>query len=176
METKNPKDFVFIDESGSDTKSSIEYGRIEGGARLKSSQPAGTWERFSIIGAISIFGIVAITYGKWSTTGQLFISFVKNFLLKNLKKGQIVFIDNANFHKDGLIQKLIESVGAKLIYLPPYSPDLSPIEKMWSKIKHYIKKYSPKSGAEFHNALVNSLSELEDDDFVEWYDACGYNV
>ena len=176
FEDKNPEDFVFIDESGSDTTVTTEYGRIEGGGRLKAPKPAGSWDRFSIIGAISIFGIIAMTYGKWATDSMAFLTFVKNFLIKNLKKGQIVFLDNAKFHKNDRIKELIESVGAKLVFLPPYSPDLSPIEKCWSKIKHYIKKFSPRSDGEFHEAIVSAIGEVEDEDFEEWFDACGYQV
>jgi transposase len=176
MEDKNPEDFIFIDESGTDTTVSTEYARTEGGDRIKAPKPSGTWDRFSIIGAISILGIVAVMYGKWATDACIFISFIKDCLLKSLKKGQIVFLDNAKFHKNSRIKELIESVGAKLVFLPPYSPDLSPIEKMWSKIKHYIKKKAPRNAGEFHNALNYALSELEDDDFEEWYDACGYQL
>ena len=152
----------------------MEYGRIEGGKRLKAPKPAGSWERFSIIGAISLIGIVAIMYGKWATDTLTFITFIKECLLNKLKKGQVVFLDNANIHQSNVIKELIESVGAKMIFLPPYSPDLSPIEKMWSKIKHYISKKSPRDGGEFHNALIYAISELNDEDFEEWFEACGY--
>ncbi len=115
-------------------------------------------------------------YGKWSTDAQIFISFVKDFLIKKLKKGQIVFMDNAQFHKNEMVKTLIESVGAQLVFLPPYSPDLSPIEKMWSKIKHFIKKFAPRTAGEFHDALLSSLSELNDEDFEAWYEDCGYDI
>jgi transposase len=59
-------------------------------------------------------------------------------------------------------------------FLPPYSPDFSPMERMWSKIKHYLKKFGPLSGGAFHDALLSALSELQDEEFEEWYDDCGY--
>lgn len=174
MDSLDRSDAVFIDESGSDTVSCSDYGRTVGGDRLKSPKPAGRWERFSMIAAISIFGVVAMLYGPWATDGEIFMNFVKDFLIKKLRKGQIVFLDNARIHKNSIIKVLIESVGAKLVFLPPYSPDLSPIEKMWSKLKHFIKKLSPRTAGEFHDALVSALSELNDDDFEAWYDDCGY--
>ncbi len=176
LEQKNPENFVFIDEAGANTIMASEYARAEGGKRIKSPRPGCTWEQFSIIGAISIFGIIAITYGKWATDSLLFLGFVKNFLLKKLRRGQIVFIDNAKFHKDKKVRELIETAGAKLVYLPPYSPDLSPIEKMWSKIKHFLKKLMPRSIAEFHSALISAINELNDEDFEEWYECCGYSL
>ena len=176
IEAKDPRDFIFIDESGSDTTETSEFGRVEGGGRLNAPKPAGTWKRFTIIGAISLLGVVAMMYGEWATDSNAFIAFVKNCLLKTLKKGQIVFLDNAKFHKPKIIQELIKSADAKVVFLPPYSPDLSPIEKMWSKIKHYIKKSAPRNSSDFHKALVFALSKLEEDDFEEWYEACGYEV
>jgi len=109
MEEINPEKLIFIDESGSDTISALEHGRIEGGARLKSSKPAGTWEHFSIIGAISVFGIIALTYVKHAVDSNVFLFFIKNCLLKKLKKGQIVFLDNAKIHKNEMIEKLVVS-------------------------------------------------------------------
>jgi len=172
----DPEDFVFIDEAGSQTNIVSEYARAKGEKRAKIAKPGCRWEHFSIVGAISIFGIVAITYGKWATNAMIFLNFVKNFLIKKLRYGKIVFMDNVPFHKGREIRELIESVGAKLVFLPPYSPDLSPIEKMWSKIKHYLKKFRPGSAGEFHTALLDSLSMLNDEDFEEWYDCCGYQL
>ena len=93
------------------------------------------------------------------------MTFIKKFLLGKLRPGYIVFLDNIKFHKAEKIKKLIESVGAKLVFLPPYSPDLSPIENMWAKIKYYIKKLMPRTAAEFHQTLCSALNKLNDDDF-----------
>jgi len=172
----NPEDFVFIDEAGSNTNVENEYARAKGQERIKMARPGCRWDHISIIGAISILGIVAITYGKWATNTLIFFSFVKDFLIKNLRHGQIVFMDNVPFHKSEKVRELIESVGAKLVFLPPYSPDLSPIEKMWSKLKHFIKKFRPRSVGEFHNALLNAINELKEEDFEEWYECCGYQL
>ena len=79
-----------------------------------------------------------------------------------------------NIHTDKKIREAIESTGAKLVFLPPYSPELSPIEKMWSKLKTLIRKLKPRSPAKFHDALVEAISGLDINDFEEWYNACGY--
>lgn len=173
---KDLNDFIFIDESGANTAMTNDYGRAEGGNRIKASKPGSVGEKFSIIGAISIYGIIAITYGKWATNTECFIEFIKTYLIKKLRKGQIVFLDNVKFHKNAIVRSLIEATGALVVFLPPYSPDLSPIENMWSKLKHYLKKLKPRSAGEFHNALVTSISELDDNDFEEWFEHCGYQM
>ena len=176
LEDKNFKDFVFIDEAGANTAMASDYGRAEGGKRLKMPKPMDHGEKFSIVSAISAFGIMALTYCKDAINGCVFIAFIKNFLLKKLRPGHIVFLDNIQFHKAEEVRQLVESVGAKLVFLPPYSPDFSPIENMWSKIKHFIKKLMPRTEEEFHSALCSALNELNDDDFEGWYEHCGYTL
>ena len=151
-----------------------DYGRAEGGSRVKMPKPMAHGDKFSMISVISVLGIIALTYCKNAVNGCIFIKFIEKFLLKNLRPGQTIFLDNIKFHKAEIAQKLVESVGAKLVFLPPYSPDLSPIENMWSKIKHFIKKLMPRTQGEFHSALCSALNELNDSDFEEWYEHCGY--
>lgn len=174
LENKDPKDFVFLDEAGANTSMVNDYGRTEGGKRLKMPKPTEHGKKFSMIGGISMVGIMALTYCKDAVDGNVFITFIKKFLLRKLRSGHIVFLDNIKFHKIGEVRELIESVGAKLVFLPPYSPDFSPIENMWSKIKHFIKKLMPRTEEEFHSALCSALNELDDDDFEGWYEHCGY--
>lgn len=174
LENKDPNNFVFLDEAGASTVMTSAYGRTEGGKRLKMPKPAAHGEKFSMISAISMVGIMALTYCKDAVNGSIFMTFIKKFLLGKLRPGHIVFLDNIKFHKIGKVKELIESGGARLVFLPPYSPDFSPIENMWSKIKHFIKKLMPRTKEEFHSALCSALNELNDDDFEGWYEHCGY--
>ena len=144
-----------------------EYGRALGGKRLKMPKPMDRGKNYSIIGAVGLMGVIAMLYGKCTTDGAIFLEFIKNHLVKKLRSGYTVFMDNVQFHKSEEIRKAIEKVGAKLIFLPPYSPDLSPIENMWSKIKTVIRKLMPRDSASFHSALVTAVSELKDEDFEE---------
>jgi len=176
LENKDPKDFIFLDEAGANTSMVSDYGRAEGGKRVKMPKPADHGEKFSMISVISMLGIIALTYCKNSVNGSIFVTFIKKFLLGKLRPGHIVFLDNIKFHKIAKVKELIESVGAKLVFLPPYSPDFSPIENMWSKIKHFIKKLMPRTEKEFHSALCTALNELNDDDFEGWYEHCGYGL
>lgn len=153
-----------------------DYGRANGGKRLKMPKPMDRGDTYSIIGAIGIFGVLAMLYGKIKICSTAFLEFITTQLVPKLSKKHVVFLDNASIHKSDNIREAIEATGAKLVFLPPYSPDLSPIENMWSKIKSIIKKLMPRSPGEFHDALVNSIYELSDDDFEEWYEHCGYSI
>lgn len=176
MENINPADIIVIDESGSDLSQASDYARVVGGARAKLPKPHNPGKRYSIIGAISIINIVAIMYIDSAVNGEIFYSFIEQLLLPELKPGKYVVMDNVGFHKQQMVRLLIESTGAKVVFLPPYSPDLSPIEKMWSKIKEILKRLKPRTDAEFHNALFNSLGAVNDDDLEAWYEDCGYQL
>lgn len=176
MEKIDPNDIIVLDESGSDLKQTSDYARARGGERAKASKPHHSSKRFSIIGAISIASIVAMMYIDQAVDGNVFLTFVQKFLLKELKPGKFVVMDNVKFHQQEIIKMLIESTGAKVVFLPPYSPDLSPIEKMWSKIKTIIKRYKPRSEEEFHNALFNAACAVNEDDLESWFEECGYAV
>ena len=165
---------IFIDESGANLAMDSQYGRALDGQRVKAPKPFNVGINFSIIGAISLMGILAIMYIESAVNANVFSAFVKKLLLSKLKPGQFVIFDNVKFHKSTEIKNLIERSGAKVVFLPPYSPDLSPIEKMWSKIKEALKRLIPRTASEFHNALIAALLEVSDDDFEEWYDCCGY--
>jgi len=93
-----------------------------------------------------------------------------------LRQGQFVIFDNVSFHKSQELINMIEATGAKVVFLPPYSPDLSPIEKMWSKIKEILRRIKPRKNYEFHEAFLKAITSVNDEDFEEWYDACGYEL
>jgi transposase len=103
-----------------------------------------------------------------------FLTFVQTMLVPHLRRGHIVIMDNVNFHKYPQIKEAIERAGARLLFLPPYSPDLSPIESMWLKLKHYLKKKAARTMANFHRALLEAFETLTDYDFEAWFDECGY--
>ena len=167
---------VFLDESGANLGMTNDYARAEGGERAIASKPFDTGSKFSMIGAIALTGIVAMMYIESAVNCMIFKEYVKQILVPKLRRGQYVIFDNVSFHKSQEIIELINNVGAKVVFLPPYSPDLSPIEKMWSKLKEVLKRSKPRTKAEFHSALAVALSSMNDEDFEEWYDACGYPI
>ena len=176
MNDINPESLIFIDESGANLGMSTDYARAEGGERAKMPKPFNAGEKFSIIGAITLTGIVAMMYIASAVNTAIFKTFVAQLLTPKLRRGQFVIFDNVGFHKSQEIIDLIENAGARVVFLPPYSPDLSPIEKMWSKIKEILKRKKPRKKAEFHDALLYAITSVNDEDFEEWYDACGYSL
>lgn len=172
----NPDDLVFLDESGANLGMTSDYARVEGGERAKMPKPFDTGEPFSIIGAVSLTGIVAMMYVASAVNGNIFKAYIEQLLIPKLRRGQFLILDNVSFHKSKELIELIERTGAKVVFLPPYSPDLSPIEKMWSKIKEILKRKKARSKAEFHNALLEAITSVNDEDFEEWYESCGYSI
>lgn len=176
VEGINPDKLIFLDESGANLGMSTDYARAEGGQRAVMPKPFDKGEQFSIIGAIALTGIVAMMYVASSVDTTIFKTFAEQLLVPKLRRGQFVIFDNVSFHKSQEIIYLIESTGAKVVFLPPYSPDLSPIEKMWSKIKEILKRKKPRTKADFHDAIVTSITSMNDNDFEEWYEVCGYSL
>jgi transposase len=171
-----PENLIFIDESGANLGMTSDYARVEGGQRAKMPKPFDTGEKFSIIGAVCLTGIVAMMYIASSVNGSIFKTYIKKLLIPKLRRGQFVIFDNVSFHKSKELIQLIENTGARVVFLPPYSPDLSPIEKMWSKIKEILKQMKPRSKADFHNSLFEAITSVNDGDFEEWYESCGYSL
>jgi len=176
VEDISPEKLIFIDESGANLGMSTDYARAEGGERAVMPKPFDKGEKFSIIGAIALTGIVAIMYVASAVDTTIFKTFSEELLIPKLKRGQFIIFDNVSFHKSQEIIDLIESTGAKVVFLPPYSPDLSPIEKMWSKFKEIFKRKKPRTKSDFHNAILTAISSMNDNDFDEWYEACGYSL
>lgn len=176
MENINPADIIVLDESGSDLSQTSEYARAEGGERAKAPRPHCPGNRYSIIGAISMRAIVAIMYIDCAINGDIFLSFMKKLLLPKLRAGQYVVMDNISFHKQEVVKTVVESVGARVVFLPPYSPDLSPIEKMWSKIKEILKRKKPRTNAEFHHALFGAVGAVNEEDLEAWFEDCGFQL
>ena len=176
MESVAPQDIIVIDEAGADLRMDSEYARAEGGKRATSARPFARGNKFSIIGALSVLGIIAVMYVEMSVNTDIFLAFITTMLVPKLRRGMYVILDNVGFHKSEEITRIIESVGARVVFLPPYSPDLSPIEKMWSKIKEILRKLKPRSKAEFHDSIGDALNSVEYSDCEEWFECCGYNV
>ena len=174
LEECSPQALIFTDESGAKLDMCPDYGRGEGGQRVHGTKPHDRGKNISIIGAIGLVGVVGAMYGEWATDSMAFLTFVETMLVPHLRRGHIVIMDNVNFHKYPQIKEAIERAGARLLFLPPYSPDLSPIESMWSKLKHYLKNKAARTMADFHQALLEAFETLTDYDFEAWFDECGY--
>ena len=129
----------YIDESGIDRTICQDRGWGKKGKKLTGKKSGKYYERTNIIaGYVNKTSIARMVFNGSCTT-ELFNHWVEHFLIKELKTGQVVIMDNASFHKSRKTRELIESVGCKLLFLPPYSPDLNPIEKFWANMKRWIR-------------------------------------
>jgi len=133
------QNLVYIDESGIDQAICKDRGWSKKGKKLMSKKSGKYYERTNIIAGYVGNKTIAPMVFNGSCNSNLFNNWVENCLIKELKPGQVVIMDNASFHKSIRTRELIESVGCKLIFLPPYSPDLNPIEKFWANMKRWIE-------------------------------------
>ena len=170
----NLEKLVFIDESGAKTNMTRLYGRAKAGQRIVDSVPAGHWCTTTMISSVRLDGSTACMVVDGATNTEVFQAYVKHILLPTLKPGDIVVPDNLSAHKNQKTRNLIESVGAELWFLPPYSPDLNPIEKMWSKIKAILRKLKARTEQSLITAIAKALDAVTASDAKGWFESCGY--
>jgi len=165
---------VFVDESGAKTNMTRLYGRAMAGQRAIDDTPCGHWCTTTMISSVRVDGSTACMVVDGATNKEVFQAYVRHILLPTLKAGDVVVLDNLSAHKNKAIRDLIESVGAELWYLPPYSPDLNPIEKMWSKIKAILRTLKARTEESLINAVAKALEAVTADDAKGWFESCGY--
>jgi transposase len=141
----SPERLVFIDETGATTNMARRYGRAPRGQRLAMSVPYGHWKTTTFVAGLRHDRIDAPCVIDGPMTGELFRAYVEQFLAPTLSPGDIVVMDNLPAHKVKGIAEAIEARGAELCYLPPYSPDLNPIEQMFAKLKALLRKAAVRS-------------------------------
>lgn len=169
-------DIVVLDESYATTKFTRLYGRSERGVRLVGRVPHGHWKLLTIIAAMTIEGVLAAASIDASTDGDVFGEFIRNALVPSLRPGQVVVMDNLAAHKVAGIREAIEAVGCRVIYLPPYSPDFSPIEPMWSKVKQRLRTLGARTLASLGEAVTTALNAITPSDCQGYFRHCGYTL
>jgi transposase len=167
---------VFIDESGAKTNMTRLRGRALEGARLLDSAPHGHWCTTTMISSIRLDGTSACLAVDGSTDRDVFREYVRSVLVPSLRPGDIVVLDNLSAHEDSETRRLIEAAQAQLQFLPPYSPDLNPIEKMWSKIKAYLRGVKARTKEELYEAIGAALRTVTSEDAEGWFLSCGYTA
>lgn len=131
---------IFIDEAGLDNNEVYPYGWAKKGERLHDTKPGESTQRISMISALNNGDLTATLVFEGYTNSAVFTTYLKDVLVPTLKKGQTIILDNASYHKGSTVQKIIEEAGCFLKYLPPYSPDLNPIEHYWYSKKNSLRK------------------------------------
>lgn len=140
IKTISKEDLVFMDESGIEDNACLEYGYSLRGKRYYDKKIYQHKIRVSMIAGFCNGKIIAPVVFEGTCNTLIFNTYVEDFLIKELKPGQVVVMDNINFHKNSKVKELIESVGCSILFLPTYSPDLNPIEHYWFKLKNQIRK------------------------------------
>lgn len=149
-------------------------GRCKGGGRLLDTTPHGHWETTTMIGCLASDGSTALMIIEGATDAAVFRAYVKHVLAPTLRRGEIVVMDNLSSHKSPEIREMIEAAGAELWYLPPYSPDLNPIEGMWSKIKQLLRGLKARGTEELYQAVGRASKKVTAQDARGWFESCGY--
>ena len=170
----NLEKLVFIDESGAKTNMTRLYGRAKQGQRAVDDVPAGHWCTTTMISSMRLDGSTACMVVDGATTKNIFCAYVQHILLPTLNPGDVIVLDNLSSHKNQETRDLIESAGAELLFLPPYSPDLNPIEKMWSKVKSILRTLKARTEKALINAIAQSLESVSPSDAQGWFESCGY--
>jgi transposase len=152
------------------------YGRAQGKKRVKGFSRFHPGQRTTLIGALGRQGFKAGLFGSWYTDGSIFLTFIQQHLAPSLNPGDVVVMDNLSAHKVGGVKETIEKAGARLLYLPPYSPDLSPIELAWSKIKNTLRKSSAFTTKKLYHSICKAFRSVTNKDSSAWFKHCGYNI
>ena len=151
-------------------------GRAPRGERLIAKTPHGHWQTTTLIAALGSGGIRCSTVVDGAVNGDIFQAFVERVLVPELRPGDMVIMDNLSSHKRARIRELIESAGAKLIFLPPYSPDLNPIEMIFSKVKQLLRSLACRTRTALWNTMQSVLDAVTSTDATNCFGHCGYTL
>jgi transposase len=171
-----PQALVFLDESGAKTNMTRLRGRALRGERVYDGAPYGHWCTTTMLASIRLDGTTACMVLEGATTTEVFRAYVQSVLLPTLKPGDVVVLDNLSPHKNPATLALIEQVGATVHFLPPYSPDFNPIEKMWSKVKAWLRSAKARTQATLWKAIAGALAAVTPADAMGWFASCGYSI
>lgn len=170
-----PERLVFIDETGASTKMARLRGRAPRGERCRAPVPHGHWKTTTFVGALRLEGMTAPMVLDGAMGGPAFTAYVEQVLVPTLAPGDIVVMDNLPAHKLAGVRTAIEAVGAKLLYLPPYSPDFNPIEMAFSKLKAFLKKAAARTKEDLWAAIGQGIDAFTPAECVNYFAAAGYD-
>jgi transposase len=167
---------VFIDETWVKTNMAPLRGWGDRGRRLIAHAPAGHWRTMTFLAALRHDRVDAPWVVNGPINGEIFRAYVQTQLLKTLNEGDIVVMDNLGSHKSSEIRNMIRAVGAKLFFLPAYSPDLNPIEQLFSKTKHHMRAAMARSISAVHDAVANAIEAVTPAECRNYLRNSGYSA
>ena len=165
---------MFIDETGASTKMARLRGRARRGTRCRSPIPHGHWKTTTFTGALRLTGMTAPMVLDGPMTGEWFAAYAEQVLAPTLRPGDIVILDNLPAHKTMAAREVIEATGARMLFLPPYSPDFNPIENAFSKLKAILRKAAARTVPELWEAIREALPRFTPDECANYFTATGY--
>ncbi len=165
---------VFLDETWATTNMARRYGRAPRGERALDAVPHGHWHTTTFVGALRADGIVAPLVLDGPINGPTFRAYVEQFLAPALRLGDVVIMDNLSSHKVGGVREAIEAAGAALLYLPPYSPDLNPIEMAFAKLKALLRSEAARTVDALWSAIGRLLDRFAPNECRRYLAHCGY--
>jgi transposase len=165
---------VFLDETEITTSMTRRYGRALGGARCRDAAPAGHWQTLTFIAGLRADGLTAPWCVDQAMTGESFKEYLRSQLGPTLKPGDIVICDNLSAHKVAEVQAIIEAHGATIRYLPPYSPDLNPIEQVFAKLKALLRKAAARTYETLWRTVGQLMERFHPDECLNFFRHSGY--
>jgi transposase len=172
----DPRHLVFIDETWASTNLTRRYGRALCGTRLITKVPHGHWLTTTLVAALRYDGLTAPLVLDGPMDGAAFRAYVQQHLAPTLQPGDLVIMDNLASHKVAGVREAIEAVGARVVYLPPYSPDLNPIEQVFAKFKHLLRSAAQRTLPALWSAMRRLLKAFSPEECHNYFRHCGYTL
>lgn len=170
----DPARLVFVDETGASTKLARLYGRAKRGRRVVGRVPWGHWKTVTFVAGLRLDGFTAPFVIDCAMNGAIFVEYLQQCLAPSLRPGDILIIDNLPAHKPDQVRQIIEAAGASLIYLPPYSPDLNPIEQSFAKLKAHLRKAKERTVPALYHRIGQALETFQVTEFPNYFRKSGY--
>ena len=171
----DPERLVFIDETWASTNMARRHGRCRRGERLRSGVPHGHWKTTTLVAGLRRTGMVAPMVLDGPINGDWFEAYVRQILVPDLRRGDVVIMDNLSSHKRASVRDLIEAAGARLLFLPPYSPDFNPIEKAFSRLKAMLRKAGERTVSGLWSLIGRLVDLFQPQECANYFSSCGYD-
>jgi transposase len=168
--------FYFLDETGLRLDYCRRYGRAPGSQRVGGAVPLRRGKSLTLIGALGVGGLRAVQVLDGALNQRSFACYVAHVLAPQLRRGDVLVLDNLPVHKLGGLREALAQQGVEVLFLPPYSPDFTPVEQAWSKLKTALRKAQARTGETLEAALQSALDWITSQDAKAWFNHCGYHV
>jgi len=167
---------IFVDETSTHTAMTRRYARAPRGQRAYGRVPRNHGANLSVMGALGLRGVIATMSVEGAVDTEIFNIFVSQVLVPALQPGEVVGLDNLSVHHASMSEQAVSAGGGSVVFLPPYSPDFSPLEPCWAKLKTFLRGCAARTRPLLDAALTKALQTLSPEDFQGWFRHCGYAV